>query len=189
MLRSPYLRPMHIRTRLTWCKGHIDGNTDWSLVVFTDEENFNLHGNDGPKRAWKRKGSPNHEILVNKNDRRSVMVWGSISLCGKTGLEIMVGEPVNAERYCTTLATKFVDFQQRNPDVKFMLMHDNAAAHTASRTKRWLRDNDIVAIPWPANSPDLNPIENLWALMVREVYKINNRPQTIPELIEAIKRA
>ena len=111
VLRSPYLRPMHIRTRLTWCKGHIDRNTDWSLVVFTDEKKFNLHGNDGPKRAWKRKGSPNHEILVNKNDRRSVMVWRGISLCGRTELEIMVGEPVNAERYCTTLATKFVDFQ------------------------------------------------------------------------------
>ena len=47
-----------------------------------------------------------------------------------------------------------------------------ASTHTAIIIREALADVGIKVIDWPAKSPDLNPIENLWALMKREIYEI-----------------
>lgn len=51
-------------------------------------------------------------------------------------------------------------------------MHDNAPVHTAWIVKKLLEDLGIEAMIWPPYSPDLNLIENLWALMKDEIYKL-----------------
>ncbi len=45
-------------------------------------------------------------------------------------------------------------------DADFILKQDLAPAHTAKSTKSWLKDHGVGVLDWPANSPDLNPIEN-----------------------------
>ncbi|KAI2650821.1 Transposable element Tcb2 transposase [Labeo rohita] len=46
-------------------------------------------------------------------------------------------------------------------DADFIFQQDLAPAHTAKSTKSWLNDHGVGVLDWPANSPDLNPIENL----------------------------
>ncbi len=46
-------------------------------------------------------------------------------------------------------------------DADFIFQQDLAPAHTAKSTKSWLNDHGVGVLNWPANSPDLNPIENL----------------------------
>ncbi len=46
-------------------------------------------------------------------------------------------------------------------DTDFIFQQDLAPAHTAKSTKSWLNDHGVGVLDWPANSPDLNPIENL----------------------------
>ncbi len=62
-----------------------------------------------------------------------------------------------------------------------MLVQDNARPHTAKHTHATLLQNNIFVVPdWPANSADLNPIENIWSILHTEVSKDN--PTTLEEL-------
>ncbi len=53
-----------------------------------------------------------------------------------------------------------------------MFMQDNALIHAAKKTKLWFQEMGIEVMEWPPYSSDLNPIENLWALLKKEAYKI-----------------
>ena len=65
-------------------------------------------------------------------------------------------------------------------------MEDGAGAHCAKKTKEWHRRNGISVLPsWPGYSPDMNPIENCWALMKFELSK--SKPTTIAGLKEVMQ--
>ena len=52
-----------------------------------------------------------------------------------------------------------------------IFMHDSAPCHRAKSVTKFLRDNNIKVLPWPGNSPDMNPIENLWEVAKKEIAK------------------
>ncbi len=54
-------------------------------------------------------------------------------------------------------------------DADFIFQQDLAPAHTAKGTKSWFNDHGVTVLDWPANSPDLNPIENLWGIVKRKM--------------------
>lgn len=54
-------------------------------------------------------------------------------------------------------------------DEKWYFQHDNATPHTAKRSLQAFEDGEIEAINWPANSPDLNPIENIWSIIDKQL--------------------
>lgn len=70
---------------------------------------------------------------------------------------------------------------------KWMLMQDGASAHTSKKTTKYLRTVCKVLKHWPANSPDLNPIEHLWSIL-DSILKANP-PKTVSELKQAVQEA
>ena len=52
-------------------------------------------------------------------------------------------------------------------------MQDNASCHTAHIVRDFFRDYEIDTIKWPAKSPDMNPIENMWCILKIEVGCLN----------------
>jgi transposase len=58
-------------------------------------------------------------------------------------------------------------------------MHDNARIHTSKVTKEWINVNKINVMEWPAQSPDMNPIENLWDIIDRKIRKTPIKPSNI----------
>ncbi len=65
-------------------------------------------------------------------------------------------------------------------DADFIFQQDLAPAHTAKCTKSWLNYHGVGVLDWPANSPDLNPKENLWGIVKRKMR--NKRPKNADEL-------
>ncbi len=70
-------------------------------------------------------------------------------------------------------------------DANFIFQQDLAPAHTAKCTKSWFNDHGVTVLDWPANSPDLNPIENLWSIVKRKMR--DTRPNNADYLKTAIK--
>jgi len=52
-----------------------------------------------------------------------------------------------------------------------VFMQDNSSIHTSKLARAWFKDNDWVVAKHPAYSPDLNPIEHVWAYMKRQLHR------------------
>ncbi len=91
---------------------------------------------------------------------QSVMIWGDMSSAGVGPLcfsKTKVTAPIYQE-ILEHFILPSADQLFKNAD--FIFQQDLAPAHTAKSTKSWLNDHGVCVLDWPANSPDLNPIEN-----------------------------
>jgi hypothetical protein len=115
------------------------------------------------------------------------MVWGAISMFKKFKL-IRIEGTLDAEQYQAQILTKFVPEMPRATRKKLVLMQDGATAHTAASTQQWLSDHTVEQLPWwPANSPDMNPIENVWGWMEKNLK--DRQCRTNDELWNAVQDA
>ena len=175
--KSPDLTESHKQQRLNWC--HENMQTDWSTVIFTDESYFQAFRN--AILMWSR---TKPTVSVPKYPPK-VMVWGGLSLRGLTPIKIARGY-VNSETYQNILQECLFESARELYPEGFILQQDNATPHTSKSTKDFLELHGIKVLKWPPNSPDLNPIENLWAIMKREVEKLD--PTKINDVIHAVEK-
>ncbi|GLD57284.1 mitochondrial ubiquitin ligase activator of nfkb 1-A isoform X1 [Lates japonicus] len=68
----------------------------------------------------------------------------------------------------------------------WVFQQDNTAVHNARLMRNFFQENNVALLDYPVCSPDLNPIENVWGWMAREVYKNGRQLQTVDALREAI---
>ncbi len=158
--------------RLTWAKEKKNWTVaQWSKVLFPDESKFCISfGNQGP-RVW-RKGGEAHSPSYLKSYVKfpqSLMIWGTMSSAGVGSLSFLKTN-VTAPVYQEILKHFMLpSANQLFKDADFIFQQDLAPAHTAKSTKSWLNDHGVGVLDWPANSPDLNPVENLWGIVKRKM--------------------
>ncbi len=115
----------------------------------------------------------------------SVMIWVAMSSAG-VGPLCFLKTNVIAPVYQDILEHFMLpSADQLFKDADFIFQQDLAPAHTAKSTKSWLNDHGVGVLDWPANSPDLNPIENLWGIVKRKMR--NKRPKNADELKATVK--
>ena len=183
-LRRPILTSRRRQARLRWAISKSSWTVeDWAKILFSDEPCFCLNADSRSERLWRANGTRYSRRNVHEFRSKGLMIWGGISREHKSNLVLVVGT-LNAERYISdVLQAEVLPFLRETPDV-FALQQDNAPTHVASSTLSYLRDQNIMLLSWPPFSPDLNPIEHVWAWMKKRVGQKN--PQNLMDLAIAI---
>ena len=181
----------HKAVRLNWAQEHARWTRrQWGSVVFSDESKFNVHHHDGRIRVFRSKGERFQDSCVSKVNRGgggSVHVWAGISQFNKTELVVLHGN-VTARSYIDNVLRPVLlpflrdNFRGRNP----IFQQDNAPAHRAHLTTNFLRENAVECLKWPALSPDMSPIEDVWDELGRRLRSLRNPPRTVNELTESL---
>ena len=112
------------------------------------------------------------------------MIWGAMTKNGTAGLYFLTpGTTMNGSKYVDLLKTKLLlHMSVHNTSI---FMQDGAPCHRSKIVKKFLGENNVVTLDWPGNSPDLNPIENLWSKMKDLVAE--KQPSSGKALTETIK--
>lgn len=92
---------------------------------------------------------------------------------------------MTADVYLTILRDVMLPYAEDEMPIRWWYMHDNDPKPTARRVKNWLEEHNINVMCWPAQSPDLNPIENIWTDVKKGVQAA--KPSNIRELWDAVQ--
>jgi hypothetical protein len=192
LLKRPLVSERNKQKRLDFAKKHLeDVDTLIDATIWSDETTV--------RKAPKDKGITfrvhslvdkeslpfNHQIQMGGF---SVMFWGCISVWGIGPLVALEGSQ-NQHTYCEMLKNHFIDeFKAAKEEfgIDFQFMQDNAPCHKTRKVDDFLRTNGIPTLEWPPQSPEINPIENIWNIIKARRNKRFEMPTNREELIDPI---
>ena len=126
----------------------------------------------------------------------SIMIWGAIWIGGRSDLVVMERDSNSPKNgYTANSYLKVLDDQLSDDWLEEMhFVQDNAPIHTAKSVKDWFSNHRINVVEWPPYSPDLNPIEHVWAYLKEQLLlryphlvDLGRSEEAIEEFKEAIK--
>jgi|APIni6443716594_1056825.scaffolds.fasta_scaffold14312_1 transposase len=190
--------------RKAFAEYHLQAKTDPSKIFAVDSTIIRLGKPGVSKKVWRRKGQKSRRAMPHKFPQ--VHVYAGICSLGKsrlrrctcsTGLKSRYKKKGGKEAYSGVGSEEYVEILDEVlvPDAEdlfgavgvkdWKLLQDGAPAHVARSTQQYLRSAGVQVLEkWPGSSPDLNPIEHLWAWLKQRVYKL--KPKTLAELEKAV---
>ena len=167
-------------------------NAQWSNVLFTDESSFSVSIGDNRLYCYRRSNERYIDDCIQQSPNRgygSINIWGGIIGGRRLPLVRLYGR-LTGETYINNILVPHIlpfIMNERRLNNTILLQQDNAPPHTANIVKAFMRDNNIQMLPWPAVSPDINCIENVWATMGRTLQIKLPRPSNGDELFNSLQ--
>jgi hypothetical protein len=165
--KCPLLKQKHRNDRLKFANKYKDWTVEnWKRVLWTDETKINRIGSDGRAYTWKEKGSPlcdrTTTPTVKHGGGGNIMVWGCMGWNG-VGKLVEVQGIMDAVQYCEILDEEVAESFEKLEmgEEERIFQQDNDPKHKSRRADEWFENNNTNILDWPAQSPDLNPIEHL----------------------------
>jgi transposase len=188
-LRKPFISEENRQKRVKWCLERKDWINEWELVIWSDESRYLIFRNDSRQWIWRR---PHEKYDVDcllpsmKSGNQGVMVWGCFTQ-NVLGPLIEVNGTINGTKYIEIMEQNLLPFLNDLPASSVHLFQDdNASVHRYKPASEWKEENLITSLPWPAQSPDLNPIEHLWDVLERRIRARPTHPRNLEELMDAL---
>ena len=118
------------------------------------------------------------------------MFWAGIRHGVTSELTLCYGDPEAKKKGVTPKVYKEI-LEEELPKLmepSIIFMQDNASIHTSKLLKEWLKEMRFEVLEWPAYSPDLNPIENLWGLLKRKIVERYPELGALPRSEASLKK-
>jgi len=188
--KKPFISKVNLKKRLKFTNDHKkQGLRLLETSHFSDESKFNIFGSGGRHMVWQKKKKElesKNLIPTVKHGDGSVLVWGCMSAAGVGNLHFIEGI-MNHVMYIDILKQNL-----RSSSIKmgmgnqFIFQQDNDPKHRARKAKEWLLYNTPKHLHSSPQSPDMNPIENLWSYLDVQIRnrQIKSKSQLKAALLE-----
>lgn len=165
--QSIVLSRQHKEKRVELATKWLESGHRWSTTIFSDEKKFNLDGPD----SWSTYTDEGREIFRQSRQMGggSVMVWAMLLPNGTIHIERLIGK-IDAKRYVELLTSVFPILDNLYGAGHYVFQQDNASIHTSQVATAFFEAQETQLLEWPAKSPDLNIIENVWHMISSIVY-------------------